>query len=92
MDSDDETRRRLLELLDAAHSFDELERGFRARIGTVPSPLLEGALRFIDAGDASGLDPELEERFAQVLSRFVESRRALELAGKLEAGDSAEPA
>lgn len=90
MNTDDETRRRLLELLDDARTFDELERSLRGRIGTDPSPLLEGALRFLEAGDPSGLDPELEERFAQVLSRFVESRRALELAGKLEAGDTAE--
>lgn len=90
MNTDDETRRRLLELLDDARTFDELERSFRGRIGTDPSPLLEGALRFVEAGDPSGLDAELEERFAQVLSRFVESRRALELAGKLEAGDTAE--
>jgi hypothetical protein len=40
-----------------------------------------------DAGarsDPSGLDAELQERFAQALSRTVESTRALELAGMLE--------
>jgi hypothetical protein len=92
VDTEDETRRRLLELLDDAHSFDELRRSFQAQISLVaPRPaLLEGALRFAEEGDASGLDAEFQERFAQVLSRFVESKRALELAGKLEADDAAE--
>jgi len=57
---------------------------------TARPALLEGALRFLEHGDATGLDAELQERFAQVLSRFVESSRALELAGKLEAGDAAQ--
>lgn len=92
MDTDDETRRRVLELLDDAHTFDELRRSFEAQISLVAvrPALLDGALRFLEDGDATGLDAELQERFAQVLSRFVESRRALELAGKLEAGAPAE--
>jgi hypothetical protein len=90
VDADDETRRHLLELLDDAHSFGELERGLRARVDAAPCNLLHGALRFLETSDVDGLEPELQERFAQVLSRFVESRRALELAGKLEADDTAE--
>lgn len=92
VDTDDETRRRVLELLDDAHTFDELRRSFEAQISLVAvrPALLDGALRFLEDGDATGLDAELQERFAQVLSRFVESRRALELAGKLEAGAAAE--
>jgi hypothetical protein len=88
MDTDDQTRRRILKLLDDARTFEELRLGL---VRAVPlhgtnSSLLAGALRFVDDGDATDLDEVLEERFAQVLSRFVESRRALELAGLLEGG------
>lgn len=88
MDTDDETRRRILKVLDDARTFEELRSGVVHAVplhGTT-SAVLAGALRFVDEGDASALDEKLEERFAQVLSRFVESRRALELAGLLEAG------
>lgn len=89
MDRDATVRVRILKLLDDARTFDELRV---ALVGEVPldgaePPLLRCVLRFVTSGITSGLDDELKERFAQVLSRFVESTRALELAGRLEAGE-----
>ncbi len=89
MDRAPDVRVRLLKLLDGARTFDELRV---ALVGEVPlddaePPLVRCALRFVTSGITSGLDDELRERFAQVLSRFVESTRALELAGMLEAGE-----
>jgi hypothetical protein len=82
MPTDDEARARLLRILDDAKTFAELGNGITAVAGA--AAVFGCALRFITEGDASGLDGALQERFAQVLSRFVESPRALHLAGLLE--------
>jgi hypothetical protein len=82
--TDDEARARLLRILDDAKTFEELEAGITDGQGAKASAIFDRALKFIADGDAGGLDGELRERFAQVLSRFVESRKALHLAGVLE--------
>ena len=75
---------KLLKLIDAAKSFDELavfiREGYAARGGAT----FGAALRFIAESDPSGLDAEVQERFAEALSRMVESPDALRLAGVLE--------
>jgi hypothetical protein len=90
---DDDARALILKVLDDAHTFDELRNGLLrlVRAGETQGPSLTAALHFVDDGDPNELDDELEERFAQVLSRFVESRRALDLAAMLEAGDERRP-
>jgi hypothetical protein len=80
-----------LKLLDDAHAFDELTALLTTEFRTNNHALFGRALRFISEGNPRVLDDELQERFAQVLSRFVESRRALELAGILETGDDDAP-
>jgi hypothetical protein len=80
-------RERLLKILDDAHDFGELGAGLAAEHDGNGDALFGAARRFLAEGNAACLDAELKERFAQVLSRFVESRRALELAGILEAGE-----
>ena len=84
--TDAEARSRLLKALDDAHTFDELCASVTAAHGAGGHALFEGALRFLEQDDSAGLDDELQERFARALSRFVESRRALHLAGLLEGG------
>jgi hypothetical protein len=88
MSSDDDVRTRILKILDDARTFTELRLQLIRELPLgVPAPEPLGcALDFLRDGDATLLDAPLQERFAQVLSRFVESRRALELAGMLEAG------
>jgi hypothetical protein len=87
--TDAEGRARLMKVLDDARTFDELGASITAEYAAKTHELFARALRFLADGDPSCLDAALKERFAQVLSRFVESRRALELAGILEA--SGEP-
>lgn len=87
MVTDNEARARLLRILDDAHTFEELDEGITAEHRARTHALFGTVLRFIAEGDASDLDAVLQERLAQVLSRFVESTRALELAGILERGD-----
>jgi hypothetical protein len=87
MVADAEARVQLLKLLDNARTFDELLEGVTAEYGAKTHTLFGTALRFLAEGDPDCLDDELQERFAQVLSRFVESRRGLALAGILETGD-----
>jgi hypothetical protein len=89
MVSDADALARLLQLLDDARTFAELDESLKREQGA-PTDLFARALRFVAEGDPSCLDAPLQERFAQVLSRFVESRRALKLAGILEAGAGAE--
>jgi len=86
--TDDEARIRLLAVLDKAHTFAELGAAISAEHGAASGRGVFGcALRFLSKGDATVLDAGLQERFAQVLSRFVESRIALQLAGMLEASE-----
>ena len=85
--TEDEARQRLLKLLDDARTFDALNAALAAARAAEPHALLDCALRFVTDDRPTGLDWAVRERFAQVLSRFVESRRALHLAGVLEAGD-----
>ena len=86
--TDDEARNRLLAVLDKAHTFAELCAAISAEHGAASGRGLFGcALRFLSEGDATVLDAGLQERFARVLSRFVESPRALQLAGVLESGE-----
>jgi hypothetical protein len=83
--TNDEARRELFAILDDAKTFDELVAGITAASGAKDSPrVFADALRFISERDVSGLDGALQERFAQVLSRMVESTEALALAGLLE--------
>jgi hypothetical protein len=83
--TDADARSGLLGILDDAKTFEELSDGIHATAATREShAVFDTALRFITHGDPSGLDAELQERFAQALSRMVESTRALELAGMLE--------
>jgi len=83
--TDAEARTRLLGILDDAKTFEDLGDGITAAYdATNTHALFTAALRFIAERDPSGLDGELQERFAQALSRMVESREALELAGVLE--------
>ena len=82
MPTDDEARARLLKIQDDAKTFVELADGIAASVEK--GAVFGCAVKFIAEGDASGLDGALQERFAQVLSRFVESPRALHLAGALE--------
>jgi hypothetical protein len=83
--TDDEARRDLMAILDDARTFEELVAGIRAAQGAkVSHPDFGHALRFVTERDPDGLDDALQERFAQVLSRMVESKEALALAGLLE--------
>ena len=76
---------RLLAILDDSKTFESVSHAIRAsHAATETHGLFGSALRFIEETDPSGLDAELQERFAQALSRMVESTRALELAGVLE--------
>ena len=86
--TDAEARQRLLKILDDARTFDELHAAVVAAAASDPNDLFGRALHFVTADDATGLAWAVRERFAQVLSRFVESRRALHLAGVLEAGEA----
>jgi hypothetical protein len=82
---DADARARLLAILDDSKTFESVSHGIRAsHAATGHHPVFGSALRFIEDADPSGLDAELQERFAQALSRMVESTRALELAGMLE--------
>jgi hypothetical protein len=86
--TDDEGRRELLAILDDAKTFEELVANVTAAHGAKDGhPVFGEALRFISEGYAGGLDGALQERFAQVLSRMVESKEALALAGLLESRD-----
>jgi hypothetical protein len=86
--SDDDARRRLLGILDDSKTFEELTSAITAACGAKDTHRDFGhALRFIEERDPSGLDAVLQERFAQVLSRMVESKEALALAGMLESSD-----
>lgn len=83
--TDVEARSRLMRILDDAVSFEQLGAGITAEHAAKESHAVFGAaLRFIAERDPTGLDAELQERFAQALSRMVESREALALAGVLE--------
>ena len=86
--TDDEARARLLKILDDARTFDDLHAALLATGGAETHVLFGCALRFVANDDPAGLEWAVRERFAQVLSRFVESRRALHLAGLLEAGET----
>jgi hypothetical protein len=79
----------VLKVLDDAKTFEALQRGLWGIVefGLRAPDVENAAMRFVFKGDPSNLDDELRERFAQVLSRFVESREALSLAGMLEAGE-----
>jgi hypothetical protein len=86
--TDDEARRDLMASLDDAKTFEQLAAGITAAHGAKDShPVFGDALRFIAERDAGGIDGGLQERFAQVLSRMVESKEALALAGLLESRD-----
>jgi hypothetical protein len=83
--TDADVRARVLAILDDSKTFESLCHGIRTSYATTEGhAVFASALRFIDETDPSGLDAELQERFAQALSRMVESTRALELAGALE--------
>lgn len=89
--SDDDARQLLLKILDDARTFDELHAALVAAAGSEPHPVFGFALRFVTDDNPTGLEWAVRERLAQVLSRFVESRRALHLAGVLEAGEPGAP-
>lgn len=89
--SDDEARQLLLKMLDDARSFDALHAALVAAAASEHHRLFGFAVRFVTDDDPAGLEWSVRERFAQVLSRFVESRRALHLAGVLEAGEFGAP-
>jgi hypothetical protein len=83
--TDAEAQKRLLGILDDSKSFESLCHAVRASHAAKEShPVFAAALRFIEERDPYGLDAALQERFAQSLSRMVESRDALALAGLLE--------
>lgn len=80
-----EARQRLFDILDGARTFEELSAGITAAHDATEShPDFGHVQRFLIKRDPSGLDPALQERLAQVLSRMVESTEALALAGVLE--------
>jgi hypothetical protein len=83
--TDDDARRDLLAILDDSKTFEELAAAIAAAYAETDGHRVFGdALRFIAERDAGVLDAALQERFAQVLSRMVESTEALALAGVLE--------
>jgi hypothetical protein len=83
--TDQEARARLLKILDDAKTFEDLGKGITAEYAEKEShPVFGCALRFLAEADPTKLDAGLQERLAQVLSRFVESKEALHLAGVLE--------
>jgi hypothetical protein len=84
--SDAEARARLLKILDDSRTFADLDQAITAEHAAKTHALFGDAVRFLAERDASGLDGALRERFAQVLSRMVESTEALKLAGILERG------
>jgi hypothetical protein len=86
MVSDAEARARLLKILDDARTFEELSRAVAHEHAAKTHAVFECAARFLAERDPAGLDSALQERFAQVLSRMVESKEALSLAGVLEQG------
>lgn len=91
MARDDEARSRLLKVLDDAKTFEELCGGIEAAHSEHAGAVFACALRFVTESDPDGLDAMLQERFAQVLSRMVESTRALHLAGVLEGSPDERP-
>ncbi len=85
MATDAEARERLLRILDDAKTFEDVAGGITAEHGAPGSHALFGfAERFITEQDPSKLDSGVQERFAQVLSRMVDSKEALHLAAVLE--------
>ena len=84
--TDTEARNQLLKILDDSRTFVELDRAIAAERGSNAHDLFGCAARFLADRDPAGLDGALRERFAQVLSRMVESTEALKLAGILEGG------
>ncbi len=86
MVTEDEARQRLLKILDDATTYDGLARTIEAEHAAKSGAIFGDVVKFFAESDPGGLDGELQERFAQVLSRFVESREALHLAGVLEGG------
>jgi len=94
--TDAEARQRLLEIIDGAHTFEELRDAIVDEVAALTAPaapktaaIFGAALRFVtDAQpDPGTLEPVVQERFAQALSRMVDSKQALHLAALLEAGD-----
>ena len=86
--NEDEARRRLLQILDDAKTFEELDGAVLVEYAAKTGAVFGSVVKFFAESDPKGLDGPLQERFAQVLSRFVESREALHLAAVLEAGST----
>jgi hypothetical protein len=83
--TDEDARARLVEILVEARTFDELAESITGEFAARSHPLFGDALRVLAEGKPNGLDDPLKETFAQALSRFGDSPRALELAGILRA-------
>jgi len=84
MTSEDDARARLLKIIDDAKSFEELDERVQDEYATKSGAVLGAAVRFLAESDPSGLDTVVQERFAQALSRMVDSEEALRLAAVLE--------
>jgi hypothetical protein len=83
--TDDDARQALMAILDDSKTFAELAAAVAAAyVENEGHRVFGDALRFIAERDAGVLDADLQERFAQVLSRMVESKEALALAAVLE--------
>ena len=83
--SEAEARARLLKIIDDAKSFEQLAEHVRAEHEAKSGAAFGAAVRFLAESDPSGLEFSVQERFAQALSRMVESEEALRLAAVLEA-------
>jgi hypothetical protein len=84
MPSEDDARARLLKIIDDAKTFDELDERIQDEYATKSGVVFGAAVRFLAESDPSGLDASVQERFAQALSRMVDSEEALRLAAILE--------
>ena len=84
MPSEDDARARLLKIIDDAKTFDELDERIQDEYATKSDAVFGAAVRFLAENDPSGLDAAVQERFAQALSRMVDSEEALRLAAVLE--------
>lgn len=83
--TDEDARARLIEILLEARTFDEVWGRITAESAAESHPLFRDALRFLAEGKPNSLDDALKESFAQALTRFADTPRAVELAGILRA-------
>ena len=77
-------RSALLKIHDDAKTFEALHELIQREYAAGTGAVFGAAVRFLAESDPSALDAAVQERFAQSLSRMVESDEALRLAGVLE--------